>query len=234
MTRRLVVLGALLALIAVPASVAASSAVTNGSFEGTTSIGQFTTLGAGSTAIDGWTVSAGNVDWIDSYWTAFDGSRSLDLNGWLPGTLTQHVPTTVGADYVVHFYLAGNPDCTTVKTLAVSATGGATTLYTFDTPGTSHAAMGWTQQSYAFTATHTDTLLTFASMTAGGCGPALDMVSMGDVTPPAPPAVQPTKDDCKAGGWRSMSDADGTAFRNQGDCVSYFATDGRNTAAGAR
>lgn len=38
-----------------------------------------------------------------------------------------------------------------------------------------------------------------------------------------------TKDDCKNGGWRSF---DGTAtFRNQGDCVSYVATGGRNKPA---
>lgn len=37
------------------------------------------------------------------------------------------------------------------------------------------------------------------------------------------PAVPATKDQCKNGGWRSYG-----IFRNQGDCVSYIATGGRN------
>jgi hypothetical protein len=37
---------------------------------------------------------------------------------------------------------------------------------------------------------------------------------------------------CKKGTWETMTDHLGTPFRNQGDCVSYFATDGRNLADG--
>lgn len=36
-----------------------------------------------------------------------------------------------------------------------------------------------------------------------------------------------TKDDCKDGGWESLTDAEGNPFVNQGDCVSYFASDGK-------
>lgn len=35
------------------------------------------------------------------------------------------------------------------------------------------------------------------------------------------------KDDCKNGGWRTFN-----VFKNQGDCVSYVATGGRNQPAG--
>ena len=38
--------------------------------------------------------------------------------------------------------------------------------------------------------------------------------------------------DCKKGGWKSLTDHLGTPFKNQGDCVSYYATDFRNLAAG--
>jgi hypothetical protein len=31
------------------------------------------------------------------------------------------------------------------------------------------------------------------------------------------------KEQCKKGGWQDMTDADGNSFRNQGQCVSYFA-----------
>jgi len=43
----------------------------------------------------------------------------------------------------------------------------------------------------------------------------------------------PGKDDCKNNGWKTMLDVNNRHFKNQGDCVSYFATNGRNTAAGS-
>lgn len=36
--------------------------------------------------------------------------------------------------------------------------------------------------------------------------------------------VPATKEQCKDGGWRSLSRADGTAFKNQGDCIQYVNT----------
>jgi hypothetical protein len=36
------------------------------------------------------------------------------------------------------------------------------------------------------------------------------------------------KDQCKQGGWQNVTEADGTPFKNQGDCVSYVATGGKN------
>ena len=37
---------------------------------------------------------------------------------------------------------------------------------------------------------------------------------------------------CKMGGWMNYADANGTRFKNQGDCVSYVATGGRNPGNG--
>jgi hypothetical protein len=39
-----------------------------------------------------------------------------------------------------------------------------------------------------------------------------------------PPAVPTSKDQCKNGGWRNF----GSTFKNQGDCVSFVATGGKN------
>jgi hypothetical protein len=39
-----------------------------------------------------------------------------------------------------------------------------------------------------------------------------------------------TGDDCKKGGWVTMTDIYLTPFKNQGDCVSFYATGGRNLA----
>jgi hypothetical protein len=47
-----------------------------------------------------------------------------------------------------------------------------------------------------------------------------------DFEPNLPPPT--SKDQCKNGGWMSYTDANGTPFKNQGDCVSYVATGGRN------
>lgn len=45
-------------------------------------------------------------------------------------------------------------------------------------------------------------------------------------------ATPTTKDDCKNNGWMNLVDANGNTFKNQGDCVSYVATKGRNPGAG--
>ncbi len=37
---------------------------------------------------------------------------------------------------------------------------------------------------------------------------------------------------CKNGGWQNVKDSSGTSFKNQGDCVSFVATKGKNKAAG--
>ena len=47
---------------------------------------------------------------------------------------------------------------------------------------------------------------------------AIDNVSLLSVNVPA------NKDDCKKGGWQRLTRADGTTFKNQGDCIQYFNT----------
>lgn len=48
--------------------------------------------------------------------------------------------------------------------------------------------------------------------------------------PPPPPPVPTAKQDCMDGGWQALVDDQGVAFKNQGDCVSFVATGGRNPA----
>lgn len=47
------------------------------------------------------------------------------------------------------------------------------------------------------------------------------------ITPP-PPTLPTTIDECKHDGWRNYGDV----FKNQGDCVSFVVTDGRNAPDG--
>jgi hypothetical protein len=44
--------------------------------------------------------------------------------------------------------------------------------------------------------------------------------------------IPQTKDDCKKGGWQHATDNQGRPFKNQGDCVSFVATNGKNPGAG--
>jgi hypothetical protein len=46
------------------------------------------------------------------------------------------------------------------------------------------------------------------------------------------PNVPTSKDECKNGGWQELEGANGQPFKNQGDCVSYFSTGGKNQPAG--
>src|SRR5204862_166153 len=47
-----------------------------------------------------------------------------------------------------------------------------------------------------------------------------------------PSFVVPTSaDQCKDRGWGELTDDTGTPFKNQGDCVSFVATGGKNPAA---
>ena len=44
--------------------------------------------------------------------------------------------------------------------------------------------------------------------------------------------VVTSKDQCEKGGWQFVTDDLGNSFKNQGDCVSYVATKGKNKGAG--
>lgn len=208
---------------------AALAVGSNGSFEDGADIpGGFIGLPAASTAIDGWTVSAGSVDYIRSHWPASDGSRSIDLNGGVPGAISQDIATVVGATYAVEFDLSGNPDNgPALKVATVSATGAASQQFTYNIAdqGTSRVDMKWEPQLYTFMATNSTTTLTFAGdPLAAAWGPALDNVQITETLADA--AM------CKKGGWESMIDSENNTFKNQGDCVSFFATNGKNLGAG--
>jgi choice-of-anchor C domain-containing protein len=179
---------AIAAAVAFSATAARADLITNGSFETSTvgSVGAFTTLSAGSTAITGWTIGAGGIDYIGTYWNAADGSYSLDMSALSAGTISQTLNTIAGHSYSVSFALAGNPDSgPAIKQLLVSATGAGSGAYSFDTTGDSKTAMGWVTETYFFIAQGSSTTLTFASLINNPYGPALDNVSVTDIPAPA-------------------------------------------------
>ena len=171
---------------AVLPAAAYAQAFQNGGFETGPNPGGFTTQGTGSTAITGWTVTGGTIDYIGTYWQAAEGARSVDLSGNGPGSIAQTFDTVLGQHYQVSFWLSGNPDgAPTIKNVGVSATGTATANYTLDSTGLVHEAMGWTQFTYDFVATGTSTTLSFASLDNTPYGPALDGVAVTAVPEPA-------------------------------------------------
>jgi choice-of-anchor C domain-containing protein len=222
-----VALGFIAAIAFAGSTQAAFTGLTNGSFETGTYVDNgigFQQLNAPNTDIVDWTVGGHSVDWVGIYWPAADGAMSIDLSGSDAGSLSQTFDTTIGNTYTVSFALAGNPaGPPTGKTLQVSATGGTTENYSADVTGLVLPTMNWLTQTYTFLATSASTTLTFTSTTPGAFGPALDNVAVTESIP--------VKDDCKDGGWQSMIDNAGNSFKNQGDCVSYFATKGKNLGA---
>jgi len=157
---------------------AASNLVTNGSFESDSCSGGFETLTAGSTAISGWTVTSGTVDWMCTLWESQDGERDLDMTGYSDGTITQDIVTESGKIYTMTFWMAGNPaGGNPIKSMTVSADSTSET-YTFDTTGKSFTDMGWVQKTLVFIADDASTTLTFTSNGDTFYGPTLDNVSV--------------------------------------------------------
>ena len=230
----------LLALAAFGAVPAGAATLANGGFLGTPTNpapgGAFETLfanGATSTAISGWTVVAGSVDWINTYWTAPNNSLSIDMNGNGPGAIrSDPFATTVGMTYVVQFQMSGNSDsgCAPYdppSTKSVSlGEGEGYTFASYSTrdqvfPTGQSGKSTWETQTHAFTARYTSTSLVFIAdpTNTTPCGPVIADVSVTEVAT--------TGAQCKNGGWETLANPSTLLmFKNQGACVSYFATAG--------
>jgi hypothetical protein len=94
------------------------------------------------------------------------------------------------------------------------------TEWTQLTPATSPPAR--TNHAMAYDSTRREIVLF-----GGGSFPGADRGNFNDTwvfEVPSSRRVPRTKDDCKGGGWTDLVRADGTAFKNQGACVSYVNT----------
>jgi choice-of-anchor C domain-containing protein len=182
-----VLTGAALVLCA-HAAGATTVTIVNGSFENNTlavqpGVGSFTTLGGGDTSITGWTVGGAGVDYINGYWPAEDGTKSLDLSALDAGSISQVISgLTINQAYKVTFALAANPGSPDPAQTLVSAGGNS---QTYD----SHPAgsVSWAMQTFFFVATAAQETLTFLSLTHNASGPALDNVAISAT--PIPPAI---------------------------------------------
>jgi choice-of-anchor C domain-containing protein len=211
MRTRKILLGTLaVAAVAAPLALAASpanaaTALTNASFENATVTFPegYSVVKAPNQTLTGWTAGGEGVDIVDkALWNADEGSRSIDLNAFDPGSISQTIDTVVGQTYDLSFAMSGNPDANVApgpKTMNVSAAG-TTTGFTYDTAveQNSTADMKWKDQTFSFAATGTSTTLTFTSTTttegpspigvSAAAGPVID-----DVVVTAAPNVVKTK-----------------------------------------
>jgi choice-of-anchor C domain-containing protein len=177
--RRFLTIGVVALAMVVMVSPVQANLIVNGSFEIGPAPGSFITLLNSSTVINGWTVGGDSIDYIGTYWNAQDGSRSIDLAGNGPGSISQSFTTVSGQSYHVEFWMAGNPDGgDTLK--AIAASGGSVNIqiFNFSTTGHSLGDMGWENKFFDFIATGDTTTLTFASNMSGPYGPAIDNVSV--------------------------------------------------------
>jgi choice-of-anchor C domain-containing protein len=217
----------MLALLAslVLSATALGAAFDNGSFETGPAPGSFVQVNAGSTAITGWTVGVA-IDYIGTYWQHAHGDRSIDMNASPSmGSISQTFDTVANNTYVVTFAMSGNPNCGTGvdKVMRVKATGKAAEDVTYHIPaGASNTNMTWVDKGYSFTGAGSSTTLEFTSLSGTNCGPALDQVRVTETVA--------TGAQCKNNGWKTMVDNIGNAFKNQGDCVSFYATGEKNLA----
>ena len=185
------------ATLAIAGSASAANLIVNGGFNNglTTPApgGTFSTLGTGSTTINGWTVvGGGNIDWIRGFWQSADGDGySVDLNGGAPGAIAQTITTIAGQAYNLTFFMSGNPDAFQSETrIAIIGAGGTTsgsTTYTL-TGANSRANMLWSARQFTFLADSASTEIRFTSGNSGAncCyGGAIDNVAVNVVPEPA-------------------------------------------------
>jgi hypothetical protein len=102
-----------------------------GSFETPVISGQFLDIVAGSQPAGfSWQVTSGGVDISSTgtFGTAFDGKQFLDLDGYVPGAISQSFTATPGAAYMLSFAYANNPYGTGIPSPSCPSGGACATI----------------------------------------------------------------------------------------------------------
>ena len=180
--------------LALAGSANAAELIVNGGFNNGATVsapgGGFQTVGTGSSAITGWSILSGDVDWIKGYWQSSDGDGfSIDMNGNNPGAIAQTINTVVGASYTLTFDMSGNPDNyrgdTRIAVIGANDSIIGSANYSL-TGGNSAANMMWEARSFSFVADSATTQISFTSGNGGdNCcfGAAIDNVSVTGAVP---------------------------------------------------
>lgn len=167
--------GVILALA--PAAASAVNLITNGDFESWSgsflpSAG-YSTVNAGQSFINDWTVGSTSVDVIRGAYGAISGI-SIDLLGTPgPGSVSQTFASSASQQYKVAFDLSKNTYSTGGASAMTVIIGGAAPL-SLSYTGTASP----THYEFLYTATGTSTNLKFVSADSGNSGAVLDNVSV--------------------------------------------------------
>lgn len=163
-------LGMALVALAPPAS-AGTDILENGGFEIGPAItgGSYKTLGGGSTAISGWTVTGSSIDYIGPGWVVGEGTRAVDLDGaFATGGIQQSFATEPGLAYEVSFAFAGNPGGgPSIKSVRVSVAG-VVQDFSIDTSGQVAYSPEWESRSLTIVAGSATATLSFTSLSSAG------------------------------------------------------------------
>jgi choice-of-anchor C domain-containing protein len=130
-----------------------------------------------------WTVN-GSIDLIGTYWNGPSvGGNSVDLNGNSQGGISQTFDLAAG-NYVLGFYLSGNPDGSPeTKTVGVSVGSAVDPSITFLTTLDSNHTLNYVFHTLAFTSTGDPVTLSFASQDAGAFGAVIGGVTISSAVP---------------------------------------------------
>jgi len=172
------------------AGAAQTNLLVNGGFE-TPTVSRFTTFIAPSSFL-GWTVASGGVDIVaDSFYATASGIQSLDLNSVVSGSIVQNVTTTPRQVYRVSFAFAANPlpdspsfPSPVIKQMEVRWDGIVLGALAHNSTGHTATDVGWHDYTLSVVGTGANTL-SFASLTPGSAGPALDNVRIVAVPEPS-------------------------------------------------
>lgn len=119
-----------------------------------------------------WQVVSGNVDLLAGWEDTPLGGSGVDLNGTIPGSISQSITTEPGKTYQLTFALTGDFFATTQTTKHLRVSAGATSSdFSIDlVDGWSKTNLLWAERSMNFVATSTSTILQFSSLSAGNRG----------------------------------------------------------------
>jgi hypothetical protein len=167
--------------------------ITNGSFEDGTFVGdsnKVMSASVGSNTLNGWTVFAGSVAWIENqnpspWYVASDGMRCVDLTDSrdaVPyGGVKQDVPTVVGQTYLVTFDLGIHSRYSTSICCVQLAAADAQQVFTAEAVS---GKQTWYHNSLTFKANASTTSIQFLGLLATPADIGLDNVSMVAVPEP--------------------------------------------------
>jgi len=131
-------------------------------------------------SLPGWTIQ-GSVDVVNNdYWPSHSGSWSIDSDGSdnEAGSLSQDMCTVVGNSYTVTFYMSPNADSSVGASFTTTVSAGSTSETYTVTRQSGDGRTQYTQQTFTFVATATQTTVTIASQNPGNYGAILDDISI--------------------------------------------------------